>query len=218
MLFFNTYERVTSSLIWTTLSVQTTQGLFFTIIARSLSRDRPYQPQNLNNNLSLRCSPGFLTSPPPLTMLQWTILSWTAEFLIWVKRGKRCTRRILPCYLICRKHFTCPLIGQRPLHGFSSQKRIRKTQRQIRQIRKSIKKTFTTLINDDEYTLKPLIQRSVRGDGAHKSARYVHQIHDVTFWGKLGLTVFGFFTQHHLVPGPVIVSSNQRAAYCNTIS
>ena len=142
MLFFNTYERVTSTLIWTTLSVQTTQGLFFTIIARSLSRDRPYQPQNLNNNLSLWCSPGFLTIPPPLTMLQWTILSWTVEFPIWVKRGKRRTLRILPCYLICRKHFTCLLIRQRPLHGFSSQTRIRKTQRQIRQIRKSIKKNF----------------------------------------------------------------------------
>ena len=134
--------------------------------------------------------------------LQRTVLSWTTEFPIWVKRGKRCTRRILPCYLICRKHFTCPLIGQRPLHGFSSQKRIRKTQRQIRQIRKSIKKSFTTLINDDEYTLKPLIQRSVRRVGAHKSARYVHQIHDVTFGRKPGLTVFGFFTQHHFVPGP----------------
>ena len=39
------------------------------MIARSLSRDRLYQPQNLNNNLRLWCSPGFLTSPPPLTMV-----------------------------------------------------------------------------------------------------------------------------------------------------
>ena len=109
-----------------------------------------------------------------------------------------------------RKHFTCPLIGQRILHEVSSQTRIRKTQRQNRQIQ--------TLINGGEYTLKSLIQRSVRGVGAHKSARYVHQIHHVTFGRKPGLTVFGFITQHHLVPGPVIVSSNQRAAYCNTIS
>ena len=75
-----------------------------------------------------------------------------------------------------------------------------------------------TLINGRDFTLKPLIQRSVRRVGAHKSAWYVHQIHDVTFARKPGLTVFGFFTQHHLVPGPVIVSSNQRAAHCNAIS
>ena len=66
----------------------------------------------------------------------------------------------------------------------------------------SIKKPSTTLIKGGEYTLKSLIQRSVRGVGAHKSARYVHQIHDVTFGRKPGLNVFGFFTQHHFVPGP----------------
>ena len=32
--------------------------------------------------------------------LQWTILSWTTEFPIWVKRGKRCTVRILPKLLL----------------------------------------------------------------------------------------------------------------------
>ena len=58
---FNTYERVTTSLIWTTtLSVQTIQSLF----------------------------------------LQWTILSWTTEFPIWLKRGKRCTVRISPKLLL----------------------------------------------------------------------------------------------------------------------
>lgn len=81
-----------------------------------------------------------------------------------------------------------------------------------------LKKTSMTLINARESMLKPLIQRSLRRVRAHESAWYVHQIHDVTFRRKPGLTVFGFFTKHHLVPGPVILSSNQRAAYCNAIS
>lgn len=100
MFSFNTYDRVTSSLILTTiLDVQSSRDLYFLKTDNFIVNDR---------------------------------ISYLG------KARAKIALRILPCYLIGREHFTCPLINQRTLHLFWSQTRIRHRRRPNQQIRKSL--------------------------------------------------------------------------------